>query len=50
MPQPKDGEDKKEYIPRCIAYLKKEKHGISADQAAAECYALWKKYTEGKKE
>ena len=42
MPKPNKGETQKDFIARCIPYLKKEEPGIETDQAVAKCYGIWK--------
>lgn len=39
MPKPKTGEQKKDFINRCVGVLIKE--GKSTEQSVAECYGLW---------
>lgn len=44
MPYPKNGEDKSEYIDRCIPYVLKEGTAKNEKQAAAICYSMWEKH------
>jgi len=46
MPKPKEGESKKQYIPRCVSYLVK-KEGKKQKQALAICFAMWNGANEG---
>jgi len=43
MPEPKEGETQKEYIPRCIKYLMDKGETDDNKQAAAICYSYWEK-------
>lgn len=45
MPYPKKGEEKKDYISRCIPYVLKEVTTKDEKQAAAICYSMWNKHT-----
>ncbi len=47
MPKPREGEEKQEYLSRCIPILKGEGH--DQDQAVAICYSMWRQNT-GKNE
>lgn len=42
MPYPKQGEEKKDYISRCIPYVIKEGTAKDEKQAAAICYSMWR--------
>lgn len=42
MPSPpRKGESQQDFISRCISYLRK-REGKSADQAAGQCYGMWR--------
>lgn len=46
VPKPKEGEEKQEYVSRCIAYLTREKEDEypKKEQRAAICYSEWNSY------
>ncbi len=47
MPTPNPGEQRKDYIPRCMNYPEmKEKHP-DVKQRVAVCYGLWKEHKAG---
>jgi len=41
MPEIKPGETEKEWIPRCVSYLR-TKEGKTKEQALGKCYGMWK--------
>lgn len=47
MPAVKAGETRKQYISRCIAHYVKK--GKTTNQAAGQCYGMWKQHKKGKK-
>ena len=47
MPYPKKGENKSQYIKRCVVEVIGEGH--TQDEATGKCYALWKTYHASQK-
>lgn len=43
---PKNGEDRKTFIGRCVSFLISE--GKSKDQSVAICYSMWKEHSKKK--
>jgi len=41
-PTPKPGESQKDFIARCIPYVKKEKPELDHDAVVARCYGIWR--------
>lgn len=48
MPEPKSGEKRSEYIPRCISYVI-ENEGLDSEQAAGKCFGMWKQHLKNKR-
>ena len=46
MPKPNKGESEKDFVSRCIPYLKKEEPGISTDHAVAKCHGIYRQAHE----
>ena len=47
-PEPKPGESQKDFIGRCIPYVKKEHPEWKQEQVVAVCYSYWRRKHEGK--
>lgn len=43
MPEPQTGETQKEFIGRCIPFVKKEHPDWEQDQIVAVCYSIWRR-------
>ena len=41
MPHPESGEEKKDFMKRCIPYVIHEGTAAHSKQAAAICYSIW---------
>lgn len=51
MPEPREGETKEEYIPRCVSFVTRESGSrVTGDQAVGKCYGLWDYFKKKKKE
>jgi hypothetical protein len=48
MPQPKEGEARKEFVKRCIPIVLEDETAEDSDQAVAVCNSMWEKAQEGK--
>jgi len=46
-PEPKDGESQKEFIARCIPYVKDEHPDWPDDKVQAVCFSIWERKHEG---
>lgn len=44
MPEPREGEDRSDFISRCIPQLRDE--GKPQDQAIAQCHSIWRQNKE----
>lgn len=44
MPTPKKGESEKDFVSRCIPYVKDEDPSISNDHAAAKCHGIYRQH------
>jgi len=42
MPKPSDGENRKDFVSRCISMVMHEGKTKDVNQAAAICYNMWK--------
>lgn len=49
MPEPKKGENKQDYISRCIKVRRKEHPEEKKDKSVAVCYSLWRTAKSEKK-
>ena len=49
MPKPSSGENKKDFISRCIPIVISEGTTKDPKQAAAICYSIWRKHHPGAK-
>lgn len=49
MPAPKDGEKKKDFIPRCISYVMKNENPKSRDHAYTKCKGIYEQHRKKNK-
>jgi len=48
MPTPRKGENKEDYISRCIPQVQEDGTAKDPKQAAAICYSMWSRKNENK--
>lgn len=46
MPKPKEGENRDDYISRCVSYLADEDPSLSQKERLGKCFGMWKTYSK----
>ena len=48
MPTPREGEEQKDFVSRCIPIVLKEGTAKDRSQAAAICFSMWREHAKEK--